>query len=258
MSRTPWYPTNNKQRHTRFILKTLSRLQQESSSFSRSPWSRTGLNSTNCYCHWWSVYYWHEKPGYGPIHRKHMTHFLVSTHHIWKISPSQLSNFEKEVTKINYDPVTPVDNIFNKSKGLFKHEDMTHCPYSQPQAILKAYKIISTAGKFRESTRSWNPLTLIHKTLIAFKTHFWKSALRNHQNWRIESGTGCLRTSQNHGRHCEQPHLQFSTSGKYVKQCPSWRLCTNRSSINRCNRKIINPAKSPRPEPRSCVIPLHQ
>ena len=38
--------------------------------------------------------------------------YLLATY--GKISPIYLDNFEKEVTEIHYDPVNPVDNIFNK------------------------------------------------------------------------------------------------------------------------------------------------
>ena len=43
-----------------------------------------------------------------------------------KILPSQLNNFEKEVTAMHYDPVTPAENIFNKVKDLLKYGDMAN------------------------------------------------------------------------------------------------------------------------------------
>ena len=61
----------------------------------------------------------------------------------------QLNNFEKEVTKMNYDPVTPVENIFKKDEDLLKFCDMANYPYSQPQAISGVYNIINKTGKFR-------------------------------------------------------------------------------------------------------------
>ena len=59
-----------------------------------------------------------------------------------KISPSHLNNFKKEVTDMHYDPVTLVDNIFNKIEDFLEYWDMENCPYSQPQAISKAYNIL--------------------------------------------------------------------------------------------------------------------
>ena len=71
-----------------------------------------------------------------------------------------------------YDPVTPVENIFNKVEDLFKYGYMAGCPYSHPQVISKAYNILNKTGKLRESIKSWNRLTPIQKMWIAFKTHF--------------------------------------------------------------------------------------
>ena len=44
--------------------------------------------------------------------------YLVNTY--GKISPIQLRYIEKEVTEMHYDPVTPVDNIFDKIEYLLK------------------------------------------------------------------------------------------------------------------------------------------
>ena len=88
------------------------------------------------------------------------------------ISSSQLSKFEKDVTDLYYDPVTPVDNIFNKVEDLLEYGDLANCPYSQPQAIAKAYNLLNATGKFREAVKSWNRLPAIQKTWINFKQHF--------------------------------------------------------------------------------------
>jgi uncharacterized phage-associated protein len=94
-----------------------------------------------------------------------------------KISPSQLSQFEQEVSEMPYDPVTPVDNIFNKIEDLLEYGDLAQCPFSQPQAIAKAYNIINKTGKFRESVKAWNRLPAVQKTWINFKTHFREAHL---------------------------------------------------------------------------------
>ena len=96
--------------------------------------------------------------------------YLLATY--GKISPIYLDNFEKEVTEIHYDPVNPVDNIFNKIENLPKHRDMVGCPYSHPQAIYKAYNILNKTGNFRDSINFWNGLPLIHKMWTAFKNNF--------------------------------------------------------------------------------------
>ena len=69
-----------------------------------------------------------------------------------------LSDFEKEVIKMHYEPVTHVENIFNKVEGLIKHRDMANFPYSQPQVISKAYTVINTTVNLREFIKSWKHL----------------------------------------------------------------------------------------------------
>ena len=49
---------------------------------------------------------------------------------------------------MHYDPVTPFNNILNNIEDLLKYRDMENCPYSQPQAISKAYNILNKTGKF--------------------------------------------------------------------------------------------------------------
>ena len=61
--------------------------------------------------------------------------YLLSTY--GKISPSHLNDFEKEVTDMPNDPVTPVDNISNKIGYLLEYRDMENCLYSNPQDISK-------------------------------------------------------------------------------------------------------------------------
>ena len=75
--------------------------------------------------------------------------YLLSTY--GKISPSHLNGFGVKVTDIHYDPVTPVDNVFNKIEDLLQYGDMANCPYSHPQAISKAYNILNKTKKFRNS-----------------------------------------------------------------------------------------------------------
>ena len=63
------------------------------------------------------------------------------------ILSSQLSQFEKEVTDMYYDPVTSVDNIFNKIEDLvLEYGDLANCPFSQPQAIAKEYNLLNATG----------------------------------------------------------------------------------------------------------------
>ena len=78
---------------------------------------------------------------------------------------------------MHYDPVTPVENIFNNIEDLFNYGDMVNCTYSHPQAMYKAYNILNKTRKFRESIKYWNCLLPIQETWIAFKTNFWEAHL---------------------------------------------------------------------------------
>jgi hypothetical protein len=49
-----------------------------------------------------------------------------------KISPGQLSAFEKEVTEFHYDPITPIDIVYNKVEDLVEYGELANNPYSQP------------------------------------------------------------------------------------------------------------------------------
>ena len=89
-----------------------------------------------------------------------------------KISASQLNEFDTEVSDMHYDPVTPVDTVFNKIEDLLEYGDMAICPFTQPQAMSKGYNILNKTGKFRESIKEWNRLPALQKTWINFKVHF--------------------------------------------------------------------------------------
>ena len=73
-----------------------------------------------------------------------------------------MNNFEKGVTDMQYDPVTPVD-FSNKVEDLLKFRYKENFPYSHPQAISNAYNIINKTGKFQDYIKSWNCLPLIQK-----------------------------------------------------------------------------------------------
>ena len=49
---------------------------------------------------------------------------------------------------MHYDLVTPFGNIFNKIEDLLEYGETENFPYSQPQAISKAYNILNKAGNF--------------------------------------------------------------------------------------------------------------
>jgi hypothetical protein len=90
-----------------------------------------------------------------------------------KISPGQLSAFEKEVTEFHYDPITPIDIVYNKVEDLIEYGELAHNPYSQLQTITKAYNSINATGTFKDGIKTWNRIIdPLQKTWINFKIHF--------------------------------------------------------------------------------------
>jgi hypothetical protein len=89
-----------------------------------------------------------------------------------KITPSQLLELEHETKTLAYDPITPVDVVYNQVEDLVEYGEMAQCPYTQTQTINIAYAIINRTTKFRESIKVWNRLPPLQRTWIAFKIHF--------------------------------------------------------------------------------------
>jgi hypothetical protein len=89
-----------------------------------------------------------------------------------KISPSQLLELEHETKTFAYDPITPVDEVFNKIEDLVEFGEMAQCTYTMAQSINIAYSILNRTTKFKESIKSWNRRPAPQRTWIRFKTHF--------------------------------------------------------------------------------------
>ncbi len=61
-----------------------------------------------------------------------------------KISHSQLLSFKQEVTNFVFDPLTPVENVFNKVEDLMDYGELAKIPYlQQHQIIFKACNIFN-------------------------------------------------------------------------------------------------------------------
>jgi hypothetical protein len=111
-----------------------------------------------------------------------------------KISPGQLSAFEKEVSEYHYDPITPIDVVFNKVEDLIEYGELARNPYSELQTITKAYNIINATGTFKDGIKAWNRIVdPLHKTWIAFRIHF-----RTAHDELAETGDLTLRQSGYH------------------------------------------------------------
>ena len=89
-----------------------------------------------------------------------------------KISHSQLIAFEQDVTNFIFDPLTPVENVYNKIEDLMDYGELAAIPYSQHQIIVKAYNIFNSCGVFRDYIKLWNRRPAHEHTWVNFKQHF--------------------------------------------------------------------------------------
>ncbi len=97
--------------------------------------------------------------------------YLLATY--GRISPAQLTAFDEEVTKMTYDPTTPIDLVFAKIDDLLMYGEFAQCPFSTEQAITKAYHILNNCGTlYNEYLRAWNRRNTAHRTWPAFQEHF--------------------------------------------------------------------------------------
>jgi hypothetical protein len=104
----------------------------------------------------------------GTVH--HLLQHLLTV--CGKISPSQLLHLEQETKNFTYDPITPINVVFNAIEDLIEHSEMARCTHTMTQTINIACSILNRTTKFRESIKIWNRLPALHKTWIALKLHF--------------------------------------------------------------------------------------
>ena len=89
-----------------------------------------------------------------------------------RVSPAELSDFDKEVTEMTYDPTTPIDLVFSKVDDLVMYGEFAQNPYTAEQAISKAYNIINNCGSlYNDYIKSWNR-RMNNRTWINFQNHF--------------------------------------------------------------------------------------
>lgn len=100
-----------------------------------------------------------------------------------KITPAQLLELEHETKTLSYDPITPIDVVFNQVEDLIEYGEMANNGYTMIQTVNMAYAILNRTTKFRESIKAWNKLAPLNKTWITFKLHF-----REAHNELMETG----------------------------------------------------------------------
>ena len=88
------------------------------------------------------------------------------------VTPRSLQDYEDRVKQMIYDPMQPIDDVFNAVMDLVDYSDAAQAPYTQQQTINIAYIILSRPGKFGKLILKWNRLGRNQKTWLHFKVHF--------------------------------------------------------------------------------------
>jgi PPE-repeat protein len=83
-----------------------------------------------------------------------------------------IDEYEQHLKAMTYDTALPIDTIFNAVEDLMEYAKLANQPYTQRQAVAKAYTIINKTGRFKEAIKAWNRRTPIQQTWIAFKDDF--------------------------------------------------------------------------------------
>jgi hypothetical protein len=89
-----------------------------------------------------------------------------------RITPTMIDDYEQNLKSLTYDPASPIDNIFNAVEDLMEYAELATQPYTQRQAVAKAYTIINKTGRFKEAIKSWIRRAPQTQTWIAFKDAF--------------------------------------------------------------------------------------
>ena len=115
--------------------------------------------------------------------------YLFSNH--GRVTPAMLHHHEKTVKEMYYDPMHPIDVIFNKVEDLSDLSTAARADLTEQQLINIAYVIINNTGKYQPYIREWSRLQPDQKTWANFKTQFRQA----HQELK-EAGDLQLRDTQ--------------------------------------------------------------
>ena len=88
-----------------------------------------------------------------------------------KIIPTNLAQKEDEVKDFVYDPVEPIDTVFNKIDRFSDLCELVSDPISDRRKVNLGYKIIFKNNAFRDSLKCWNKKTIVDKTYATMKVY---------------------------------------------------------------------------------------
>ena len=88
-----------------------------------------------------------------------------------QVTPQALYGQEQKVHQMVYDPQHPIDGVFTAIDDLMTFAEAAQTPYTQPQSINLAYRILNRTGLFQRWIIIWNEKPQVQKTWTNFKLH---------------------------------------------------------------------------------------
>jgi hypothetical protein len=89
-----------------------------------------------------------------------------------KVSDGMLEEKEYQFKGLGYQAHMPVDIVFNAVEDLLEYASMAQQPFSDRQAVAKAYNVFNKTRRFDRAITEWNRLPVPEKTLENLKIHF--------------------------------------------------------------------------------------
>ena len=89
-----------------------------------------------------------------------------------KITTDLLHEKEVALTTMTYDPITPIDTLFTAVQELTDMAAMAGIPYSIPQTINMAYRVINNTRRFASAITKWNRKPPMETNWVNFKKKF--------------------------------------------------------------------------------------
>ena len=108
-----------------------------------------------------------------------------------RVTPQALYEQEQRVHQMVYDPGHPIDGVFSAVDELANYAEAAQTPYSQPQCINLAYRILNRSGLFQRWILDWNAKPHVQKNWANFKSHFRKAhqQLKETSNLQVQDST---------------------------------------------------------------------
>ena len=89
-----------------------------------------------------------------------------------RVSDTMLEEKEELFKRLGYQATMPVDVVFNAVEDLLEYAAMAQQPFSDRQAVAKAYIVFNKTRRFDRAITEWNRRPVVEKTMLNLKTHF--------------------------------------------------------------------------------------